>query len=187
MLRPASAFRQLVAQYPSEGTFKALRRPLFFAFLCGCMVSLVASQRLTVRHVLDGAASASLLLGCQIASLAAVCWRQRKLRFWRTVELFSMGYGPWSLWILGFSAVWALASPMQAFRWAGVPTILLTASIAAAWSGYIDFRFFEQVLRRSPGRSAWDVFLFRAIAWSASIAIFGGGSLWSAVTRIFDR
>jgi hypothetical protein len=187
MLRPKTAFRRLAGSYASEGLFGALRRPLFFAFLCGCMVSLVASQRLTARHVSDGAASASLLLGCQIAALAAVSWRQRELSFLRVVDLFFIGYGPWSLWMLGFSAVWAFSSPMQAFRWAGLPTILTTATVVAVWSGYIDFCFFEQVLRRAPRQSAWDVFLFRGIAWSASIGIFGGGSLWPGFTRIFDR
>jgi hypothetical protein len=185
MLRPASAFRQLAGAHHGEGSLAALGRPLFFALVFGCMVSLVASQRLTVRHVAGGAVSGSLFLVCQVAALAAVCRRPRELPFLRTLDLFFMGYGPWALWMLGFSAVWAL-TPL-ASSWGGLPAIIATASVAAIWSGYIDFRFFEQALRRSPVRAVWDVVLFRAIAWSAGIVLFGGGSLLPEFAKVFSR
>jgi hypothetical protein len=187
MWRPAVAYEQLAGLPASEGRIGALRRPLFVAFLFGCMVSLIASQRLTLRHVAGGAVSASCILVGQIAALAVVCGRQRVLSFSRAIDLFFMGYGPWSLWILGFSAVWAFASPMHAFVWAGLRTILPTASLVALWSGYIDFCFFRQVLQRRPGRAAWDLLLLWTISWSIAIAIFGGGPLWSECTRIFSR
>jgi hypothetical protein len=187
MLRPAAAYEKLARLPPTEAIGGALRRLLFVAFLLGCMVSLIASQRLTLRHVAGGAISASCILVGQIAALTVVCGRQRVLSFSRAIDLFFMGYGPWSLWILGFSAVWAFASPMQAFVWAGLRTILPTASLVALWSGYIDFCFFQHVLQRRPGRSAWDVLLLWAISCSISIAIFGGGPLWSECTRIFSR
>jgi hypothetical protein len=151
------------------------------------MVSLIASQRLTFRHVAGGAISASCILVGQIAALAVLCGRERGLSFWRAIDLFFMGYGPWSLWILGVSAIWAFASPMQAFVWAGIRTILPTAGFAALWSGYIDFCFFRQVLHRRPGRSARDVLAMWAISWSIAIVIFGGGPLASESTRIFGR
>jgi len=112
MLHPAASYEQLAGVSASETRIAALRRPLFVAFLLGCMVSLIASQRLTFRHVAGGAISASCILVGQIAALAVLCGRERGLSFWRAIDLFFMGYGPWSLWILGVSAIWAFASPM---------------------------------------------------------------------------
>lgn len=187
MLRPAATYQCLMRLAAGKGNRNVLGRPLFVAFLLGCMVSLAASQRLTLRHVAGGTITGCFIILGQIVALAVVFWSNPIISFSRAIDLFFAGYGPWSLWILCFSAVWAFASPWQAFVWAGLRMILLSAGFIALWSGYIDFCFFERVLHRTPARAAWDLLRQRAISWSISILIFGGGPLWSEITRIFGK
>jgi hypothetical protein len=187
MLRPAAAYQWLADSPDGKERWIAVRRPLFIAFLFGCMVSLVTSQRLTLRHVAGGGVNASFLLLGQIAALAIVCGRDRKISFSRTVDLFFAGYGPWTLWILVFSAVWAFTSTRHAFNFGGAGSILPTAGLVAIWSLYIDYRFFERVLQRSRARAVWDVMRLWAMCWSVSIVIFGWGTVWSEHMRMLDR
>lgn len=187
MFRPAAAYQWLRAQPDGREKWTALRRPLFVAFLSGSMVSLVTSQRLTMRHVAGGTLNASFLVLGQIAALGIVCGRDRKISFSRTVDLFFAGYGPWTLWIIAFSAVWAFASTEHAYAFAGPGSILPTAGLAAIWSCGIDFRFFERVLQRSPRRAVWDVFRMWTMSWIVCVGIFGYGALWSEHMRIVGR
>lgn len=187
MLRPTAAYQWLADLPAGKERWIALKRPLFMAFLVGCMVSLVTSQRLTLRHLAGGAVNASFLLLGQIVALAIVCGRDRRFSFSRTVDLFFAGYGPWILWILAFSSVWAFASTQHAFIFGGPGSILPTAGLATIWSLYIDYRFFQRVLQRSRARAVWDVMRLWAMCWSVSIVIFGWGALWSEHMRMIGR
>ncbi len=188
MFHPSLAYDWLAEQPAVPGKWTTLRRPLFFALLLGCMVSLVASQRLTLRHVVGGAVGGSCVILAQILGLAIVRPREvrprdRTISLSRSIELFLAGYGPWMLWILAFSAVWAFASTLHAFRWAGSRTIATSFTMAAVWSAYIDFCFFKRVFRHAPGRAVWDLLLQRAISWTLSILIFGAAPLLPEIIR----
>jgi hypothetical protein len=187
LLRPAAAYQRLLQSPEPAGAWQAVRRPLFFAFLLGCMVSLVTSRELTLRHVLAGTISGCIILLGQILAIAVIYRGGRNISFSRSLDLFFLGYGPWSLWILCFSAVWAFASPLTAFAWVGQRTILISALVPALWSGYIDFCFMKTVLHRSTGRAAWSLFLQRVISWTITILIFGGGAVAPEAVRIFGR
>src|SRR5580698_6798436 len=91
MFRPKAAYEWLADAPEGRKNWTAARRPVYFAFLLGCFVSLVASQRLTLRHVAGGAINGGLLLLAQIAALRIVCWRERKVSFSRLVDLFFEG------------------------------------------------------------------------------------------------
>jgi hypothetical protein len=187
MLHPTTAWQRLLQSPEKAGAWQAVRRPLFFAFLLGCMVSLVASRELTLRHIVGGTISGCIIVLGQILAFAVVCRRGGTTSFTQALDLFFMGYGPWPLWILCFSAVWAFASPVTAFVWAGQRAILISALVPALWCGYIDFCFMKSVLYRSSGRAAWDLFLQRAISWTISIMIFGAGAVVPEAVRIFSR
>jgi hypothetical protein len=186
MLHPTTAWQRLLQSPEKTGAWQAVRRPLFFAFLLGCMVSLVASRQLTLRHIVGGTISGCIIVLGQILALAIVYRRCQAISFSRALDLFFIGYGPWSLWILCFSSAWAFASPVNAFVWAGQRAILISAIVPAVWSGYIDFCFMKSVLHRSPRRAAWDLFLQRAISWTISILIFGAGAVAPEAIRIFS-
>jgi hypothetical protein len=187
MLRPAVAYEWLAGSSAVRGSWALLRRPLFLALLGGCMVSLVTSQRLTLRHVAGGAASGGILLLGQIVALALVCGRERRILYSRTVDLFFAGYGPWTLWILGFSSVWAFMSTRYAFTFGGPGSILPTAGLVGIWTLYINFRFFERVLGRSGAGAVWDVTRLWAVCFGAFISIFGWGALWPEYLRLIGR
>ncbi len=157
------------------------------AFWFGCMISLVTSQRLTMRHVVGGAIHASLLLLGQIAALAIVAGRERKISFTRTVDIFFAGYGPWMLWIIWLSSVWAFTSKDHAHRFAGVGSMMPTAAIVGLWSCYINFRFFERVLQRERARAARNVVQLAVMCWILCILIFGYGVLESELMRLLGR
>jgi hypothetical protein len=187
MLQPAAAYKWLAGLAAGRGKWIALRRPLFIAFLLGCMISLLTSQSLALRLVADGAINASFILLGQIFALAVVRGRERTVPFSRAIDLFFAGYGPWSLWILVYSALWAFASPLQASTWAGSRAMFWAAAPVALWSGYVDYCFFRCVLQRSPERAARALLLQWAISWSLTIWIFGGGPLWSEHMRMAGR
>ena len=192
MFHPSLAYEWLAEQPAVPGKWTALRRPLFFAFLLGCMVSLVASQRLTLRHVIGGAVSGACILLAQIFGLAIVRPREVRPRdgtisLSRSIDLFFAGYGPWIMWILAFSTVWAFASTLHAFRWAGSRTIVTSFTLAALWSAYIDLCFFKRVFHRAPRRAVWDLLLQRVISWTLAILIFGEAPLLPEIIRRLGR
>jgi len=185
MLRPSAGYKRLLDQ-PEAARLSSFRRPLFVALFAGCMFSLVASRQLTLRHIADGTINGFFLLAGQIAALA-LTRRGSEVSFSRAIDLFFAGFGPWLVWMLGISAIWAFTPPIHAFVRAGLPTILASVCLVTAWSGYIDFQFFRQVLRRTPGRAAWDLLQLRVIAWTIFIFIFGAGSLVPGAMEIFGK
>lgn len=187
MLRPASAYQKLAAQPDAGEKWTALRRPAFLAFLIGCMISLVTSQRLSLRLVADGFVNASIMLLAQIGVLALVLWRNRTVPFSRAVDLFFAGYGPWSLWVLCYAALWAFASPLSASAWAASRVVFLAAIPVAIWSAYIDYCFFRRAIQWTAENTVHPLLLLWLLSWSVSIFIFGGGALWSEHMRMFGR
>jgi hypothetical protein len=186
MLRPSAGYKLLLHQ-PEAAKWSSFRRPLFVAFLAGCMFSLVASRQLTMRQVADGTINGSFLLVGQIVALA-LTRRGSYISFSRAIDLFFAGFGPWLVWMLGISTVWAFMPPIRALVWAGgKPAILTSVCLVMMWSGYIDFQFFRQVLGRTPGRAAWDLLQHRLIAWAIFLFIFGAGSLAPGAEEIFGK
>ncbi len=188
MLRPTSAYRRLPELSVVPVKWRALRRPFLFALVLGCMVSFAASGRLTLRLVIPATIYAALVVLIEILALAVV--RPKGLpetsspSFPRALDLFFAGFGPWLLWLIAFAAVWALASPVNAFRWTGPRRDLYLVGGIALWSCYIDFCFFRQVFQATRGRAARDLLAQRAISWTLAIIIFGAGPLWSEIVRI---
>jgi hypothetical protein len=185
MLRPSAGYKRLLDQ-PEAAKWSSFRRPLFVAFLGGCMFSLVASRQLTLRHIVDGTINSCFLLGGQILAVAFTR-RASPISFLRAIDLFFAGFGPWLVWMLGISAVWAFTPPIHAFVRAGLHTILTSVCLVTVWSGYIDFQFFHQVFRRTPMRAAWDLLQQRVIAWTIFILIFGAGSVVPGAMEIFGK
>lgn len=187
MLRPASAYQELAALPDVGGKWRAVRRPLFFAFIIGCGISLVTSQRLSLRLVADGFINVSILLLGQTGVLALVLGRKRTISFSRAVDLFFAGYGLWLLWFVCYSALWAFAPPLEASTWAASRAMFLAAVPVAIWSAYIDYCFFRRVIQWTPENIVRPLLLQWLLSWSLSIFIFGGGPLWSEHMRMFGR
>jgi hypothetical protein len=165
MLRPADAFHALAAQPGAPGSWTAWRRPLFIAFLIGCTISLTTTGSLTLRLVVSTALSWSFVPAIDIAALALVLhgaghWG----RLPRLVDVFCMGWGVWSAWLIGVSIIFAAVPPAHVFRvfygWLEIGGVLVLA-----WSAYVDYCFFHEVLRCSAARARRVLLLHRLLSW----------------------
>jgi hypothetical protein len=187
MLRPATAYRELAQLPATTGKWLALRRPMLFAFVLGCTVSFAASSRLTVRLVVPAAIYAVLLLLIEILALTIVRPKASSQTssppFPWSLDLFFAGFGPWLLWLIAFAAVWAFASPVNAFRWTGPRWDLYVVGAIALWSCYIDFCFFRYVFQITSRRAASNLLIHRVISWTLAVLIFSGSSIWSEFAR----
>ena len=187
MLHPAEAYRLLERQ-GGRGIWLALKRPLLFAFTIACMVSFITSSTLTLRLVGPAIVLWSFIPFIETASLIAVCWSERqKISFPRIIDLFFMGHGPWSIWLIGMVAVWSFLSPESKGFDFKIGLLWRDGGFVAAtlWSLYIDFCFFRSVLGRNPARASRDLLLERLISWSLIISIMGAPVVWSdAVGRL---
>src|SRR5580693_3597482 len=103
MFRPAQAFPHLL-KHTAGGRWMALRRPLFLILMLASFVSLATSGRLSLRLLTAGAECALFLPPLMIASLAH--FRRPGVPFARVIDLFFLGHGPWTLWIVAFASVW---------------------------------------------------------------------------------
>ncbi len=187
MFRPGSAYATL-ARCPSEpARWRSVRRPLFLAFFLGCMVSLVTSQRLTLRLVAAGTLNLSFVPVVEIVGIFVTWHRRRVVSFSRSVDLFFLGHGPWALGMVAFAAIWAFATPEHAFLWTAPHRVWPLLVLALVWSGYIDYSFFRRVFERSRGQAILDVLTHRGISWSLGILIFGAGPLAAHIVSVIRR
>lgn len=187
MFAPTSAYRCLAGARGERTGRGALARAVFVAFAIGCMVSLVTVRSLALRLVADGTLNGLMLVVVQVAALAAVCWRKREASFAWTVECFVMGFGPWLLWMVLFSGLWAAVPPIRAFSPMVQQVAHYSVFVIILWSVSIDFAFFRWFLGRSPLQATRDLLIQRAIAWTAMILVFGGGPMAAELTRILSR
>jgi hypothetical protein len=180
---PAAAYAHLAAAPVNGGRWQALRRPMLVAVVFGCAISLMTSGRLTLRLAGPATIYWSFVPLLEVASLAAV---SRNLISPRVIDLFFMGHAPWSLWLVGFAAIWALVPPIRVFAWMADKSIWYGSAIAVmAWSGYIDFWFYRRVLKRPPARALRDLLLQRLIAWPLALFCFLASAGWQVVaTRL---
>ena len=183
LLSPAAAFRELM-QEPRDGWWVLARRPLRLAFVMGCVVSLQASGRLSVRLIADGILSFAFVPLFELASFAIVYrLRPRAISFARAVDLFFAANAPWLVWLLAFVTWRGVQTPREATA-LSIPllwTLELSLLVVAAWSAYIDWRFFREVLPRPSGSAGRDLALQRAIGWSCTILYFFGYAIPSEI------
>jgi hypothetical protein len=183
MLHPEEAYRLLEKQ-GGRGIWLALKRPLLFVFVIACMVSLVTSPGLTLRLVGPSIIFWSFIPVIEIGSLIAVCWSARQsISLPRMIDLFFMGHGPWSIWLIGMAAVWSLLSPATNALDFKISLVWRDGGFVAAtlWSAYIDFWFFQTVLGRNAARARRDLILQRVISWGLIIPIMGAPTAWSEI------
>lgn len=182
--RPSQTYQDLAQEPGGSGKWILVRRPLFLALFLASMVSLIASQRLTLRLVATAAFNMSFIPLVEIAGLRAVWRPQRGLSFSRAVDVFFMGHGPWILWLLAYASIWTFFSPDHAFFWTAPRYIWVMFLLAIAWSACIDYCFFRQVFHLDRTEAVLDLFLQRAISWTLGILIFGADPLPPEITRI---
>lgn len=170
--RPGRSFSRLLLESPDRAG-SVLKRPLLFTFVLGCAISLLVSGRLSVRLVADGIVSFAFVPIIQIGALAAVSRsREAPVSFSRAVDAFFVGNSPWLVWLIGLGGLASFANVDTLGAWTEPAAVL--SAIPFAWAGYIDFHFFEKVMKRSGFGALRDLVLQRALAWTAGLVVFVG-------------
>lgn len=183
MFQPSRVYERLLRHPAGGGLWYALRRPLFVACFFGCMVSLMTSARITLRLAGPAAFYWTFVPLLQILALWLLCRvRPGPLSISRIIDLAFLAFGPWLLWLIGFTAVWSFVSPIRAFAWQSAGWFWYGSAWAAlAWSCCIDFWFFRRALRRSAAGAIRDVLLHRVLCWGLGLAWFLGSSMWETI------
>lgn len=140
----------------------------------GCLVSVLASGRFTMRLFTDGLISFAFVPITQLMALV-VAWRvgsRPSLPFRKAVDEFFGGFWPWLTWITILSAVFGMVAP-RASAVLVRPAIYLTL-LPLLWSLRVDFQFFRDVKARAPRAALLDLLIQRAISWGVALTYFFG-------------
>jgi hypothetical protein len=106
---------------------------------------------------------------------------RRRLRA-ETIDAYFAGHAPWLLWLAAFATMWTLSPPQAVYASRQFPDIWWTlAAVAAAWSLWIDYRFFRRAGDRSPSKAAKDLAIQRLVSWSIGMTIFVAPAAWQTV------
>jgi hypothetical protein len=118
---------------------------------------------------------------CQIASLAVVA-RRRKMPFAHLIDSYFKSHTAWLLWVMAFAAIWAFVPAPTVYGWMFLKSFwFASAALVFAWSAYVDFGFFRQVLGRPPGQAARELAIQRLLCWAVALAIFVAPAGWQVV------
>ncbi len=172
MLRPAATYADL-ARDPPRPTFLALlRRPALFALLLGACISLSTTGRLTLRLLPSGALLWSFAPALQMIAAAAVIRRfgRGRLSLPAGLDLYFLGLGPWSLWLLGVAGLVSSVSPEQTATWGF--SLLATAVVPLVWSGVITYGFLRGALALGRRRALLGLALHGAFVLGPVLAFF---------------
>ncbi len=154
------------------------RKPLLFLLFFGCVVSLAASGRVTVRLIVDGAISFAFVPACCLAGLAVV-WRlgpRPTLPFARVADAFFAGFTPWLVWMIVGGGVFGLVPPRAFSPW--FFPVLIAGAVPLVWSLRIDWRFFRpRSGDRRARHCATSSFTARSRG-SGVVAYFLGIAIW---------
>jgi hypothetical protein len=140
----------------------------------GCLVSVLASGRFTIRLFTDGLISFAFVPITQLMALA-VAWRvgsRPSLPFRTAVDEFFGGFWPWLAWITILSAVFGMVAPRASAPLVR-PAVYLTV-LPLVWSLRVDFQFFRDVKARAPRAALLDLLVQRAISWGLALTYFFG-------------
>lgn len=183
LLRPAFAFRTL-ADSAEQGSL--WRGPISLLFVFGCVISLLASGRLTIRLIADGMVSFAFIPLFEVVALAIVMRRttgaaggRAAVRFARAVDLFFAGQLPWVLWLIVVGTVCAFVPPRELGPW--IRPAMASSFVPLIWSLWIDFHFFRQAADPPPASAYRRLIAHRLMTWTAIVAYFLGIAIWHEV------
>ena len=171
-ISPAAAFRYIATCPSSQGTWLALRRPLFTATVLACGVSMLSAGVVTPRIALSAFIYWAYVPLTEMMMVAAVTWRMKTRPPMATViDRFFMGHAPSTLLML---ALVGILTSLPFDRWWTMLTgpLLWAFALVVLWSAYVDFCFFRYALRIRPARAAAVLFAQRLLTWTTVFVVF---------------
>src|SRR5580698_10574467 len=151
-LRPANAYATLCAQSDPGSVWLAVKRPLFIAFVIGCVFTLIAQDAFNPRLLASTTLCWALIPLSEVIGLLGVLWTDRhQLSLSQTSDLFFAGHTPWLVWFAAFGLIWSLQPSTTAAVFPDTQPVLFVVGTVATmlWSLYIDYCFFRFALERS--------------------------------------
>ena len=163
MFRPTRTYRRLAEEaeatdVSASSPWRAIRRPIFAAFMFGAFTSLTTSGQVNAFLVLDGMLFWSFVPLLQVLIMAALVlvFARRRFITANAIDLFFIGHGPWFLWLLAIAGSCLFIPAKQIFLWPVKSGWLMPVSLLAvwAWSNVTTFGFLRGALNLTIIRAA---------------------------------
>jgi hypothetical protein len=167
--------------------FNATRQWLLLLLMLGGTVSLLASGRLSVRLIVDGAVSFAFIPTLETLALYVVVrrWRER-VSFRAVLGPFLAGNQPWLYWLVAIGALFSVVPP-RTIGFTLIDFVAASAIVPFAWALRLDVRFFVDDCHRRTADAVRDALLHRVIGWGLGVAYFFGIAIWSLTQPTFAR
>ena len=173
-LSPSSTYDVLVHQRTAAPWWRVALRPVFFATLFGALVTITATEHVTLALLFHIALSWIIVIAWQAIAAAAVILpaRRRLVSRRRAFELFFLGHVPWSLWLLATAALLAVAVEPN------VPAVvvLLMWLVPVGWTCVVIAAFCRSVLGQTGRAARKTTLVHQLVIWAGTLAY-----VWFAV------
>jgi len=167
---PSAHYRDEVIRSAGGSAWtRALGRPLLSALLTGTCTAVAATGHAGWALILSGTLCWSFVVLVQLAAaIGLVSSTRRRTSLPRAIDLFFLGHGAWSLWLLAAAA--ALITIPNAPRYAYI--IILTGMVPAVWTAIVIFAFCRQVLELDVRRAAIRTLVHQALIYAVVVSYF---------------
>ena len=182
MFAPRVAYRRLAADPPRVGVPALFWRPALVALVIGGFVTLANTGELYPTLFAGSALAWSWvpLLQMTLAAPLIALFRRRSVPLSSALDLFFVGHGPWSLWLLAFTLLMMSRLPagMGSLGW--LKPMLLSSLVAVAWTWVLLFSFARAVLGASRWAAALFTLLYQSVLWQCAHFYVGAATyrLW---------
>jgi hypothetical protein len=160
MLRPASEYRDQAALGLAGSWLDALATPALLALLLAVVTVVCSTGRVSASFVLSGVLCWSFVPILQLGMATAfIPWaRMTSVSRARTIELWFLSHGPWSIWILVVGCLIALM-PVS------LDLIVASGLVPAFWTASILGAFFREVSGLSRRAAFRRTLVHQAVTW----------------------
>jgi hypothetical protein len=174
MRAPERTYVRLCAGAPSIPPTHVLGRVIVTALLIGAAMATTATGVADAIVVLRTTVAWSFAAVVQVvgASALVATGSQRRVTAARAFDLLFAANGPWSLWLIGFTAWTLFTSPL------GRPlhVAALTLAVPGVWTAYLVFAYCRVVLGESREGALWKATIHQSAMWIVGVGYF----LWAA-------
>ena len=176
MLAPQGTYRRLLQGPLPIGWRAVLGRPALVALVIGAFVTLTNAGQLLPTLLLGTTIAWVWVPALQLALITpfiAFGRRRRRAPLSSAVDLFFVGHGPWSLWLMAVAALMMGRLPNGLSSTNDLIPLLLSALVPILWTSIIVFAFFRVVLAFPIWLALLATALYEAMIWGTAYLYVG--------------
>lgn len=171
-MAPSSTYREVCALEPDASRWPVVARVSMAPVITGVVTGLSATGRVSWSLLVSGIVCWSFVAAVQLSIAAVLIGREGKsIGLTRAFELFFLGHGAWSLWLIGAGAYLYIV-PESVRR---EDLLLITAVVPVAWTAAVVFSFCREILRLDVRRAV----LRTAVHQSLTILVIVAYVAWA--------